>query len=132
MRIDSEDINLLNIKENNNESRSEYNEILLSEQVNKNLDDIEQLMIELQRSETELRKRILKEENNKTIDINAIDDVIITLPPTPDTYFKNKERRIQNYKSYNNIFHIEIYSNFIKSLFGIIYWIFVYLFNIND
>ena len=140
MRIDSEDINMSNLKENDTNSMNEYNEYnkyneynetSLSEQVNKNMEDIEKLMVELQRSETELRRRIVKDENNKTIDINAIDDVIITLPPIPDAYFNNKERRIQKYKSYD-LFYIGVFSNFINSFFGIIYWICVYLLKFND
>lgn len=131
MRIDSEDINLLNLKEHNINDLNEYNELdtetLLSDQVNSNLEDIENLMIELQRSETELRRRIVKDTNNKEIDVNVIDDVIITLPLIPEEYFNNKERRIQIYKSYKDIFYIGVFSNFIKLFFSIIYWICLYV-----
>ena len=79
MRIDSEDINInmLNLKENDNDSVSEYNETSLSEQVNKNMEDIEKLMVELQRSETELRRRIIKDENNCIPSVNALNAAML-------------------------------------------------------
>jgi hypothetical protein len=75
--------------------------------INKNFNEIDQLISEISTTENILRKRNVNPKINyvSSVDLDDIDDVVINID-IPQEYFTNKERRIIQYDYSTTIFNL--------------------------